>query len=112
VRRLLALLAVAATALPAAAGERVRPIDAAPAARSCSRYGQGFVEVPGTSTCIRIGGRVRADYGVTSRRVISRDQITGFAPSGTVSADVRTETGMGPLRAYVRTRAGGGPFAR
>lgn len=106
---------LAATALIAAAGvaqarERPRPHEPAPM-QACPQYGAGFVQVPGTATCIRIGGRVRADYVVTSRRrSISRDQVSGFSPSGSVSADVRTETGMGPLRAYVRTRAGGGPY--
>lgn len=94
----------------ASAKERPRPFEPS-AMEACPQYGAGFVQVPRTQTCIRISGRVRADYVVTSgRRSFSRDQISGFAPSGSVSADVRSETGMGPLRAYVRTRAGGGPY--
>lgn len=93
----------------ALAAERLRPTETA--GRACPQYGAGFVEVPGTTTCVRIGGRVRADYVATSsRRTISRDQISGFAPSGSMSADVRTETDAGPLRAYVRTRTGGGYY--
>jgi hypothetical protein len=95
----------------AAAKERLRPYEPGASAQACPQYGQGFVQVPGTSTCIRISGRIRADYVVTSRRrTKSRDQIAGFAPSGALAADVRTETSAGPLRAYVRTRAGGGPY--
>ena len=108
----IAILAVSAclAAGAAHAKERLRPYDPGSSMQACPQYGQGFVQVPGTSTCIRIGGRVRMDYGFTSRRAISRDQIAGFGPSGSVSADVRTDTAAGPVRAYVRTRAGGGPY--
>ena len=30
--------------------------------RVCSAYGSGFFYIPGTETCLRVGGRVRADY--------------------------------------------------
>ena len=29
----------------------------------CSLYGDGFYYIPGSETCVRIGGYVRADYG-------------------------------------------------
>ena len=107
--RIAIALALTLAAGGALAAERLRPAETA--ARACPQYGAGFVEVPGTTTCIRVGGRVRADYvASSSRRTISRDQIAGFGPSGSVSADVRTDTAAGPLRAYVRTRAGGGYY--
>lgn len=74
-------------------------------ARSCSRHGPGFVEIPGTSTCIRIGGRVRSEYGTAVRQVL-RDDMAAFRSSGAVSVDSRTDTAYGPLRSYVRLRAG------
>ena len=101
----MALLLVAGAAV---AKERPRPFDPS-ATEACPQYGAGFVQVPGSSTCIRVGGRVRADYVVTSGRS-SRDRASGFSPSGSVSADVRTDTAAGPLRAYVRVRGGGGPY--
>lgn len=109
-RAVLALLAGAAVVSgAAAAAERARAPEGG-AAQACPRHGAGFVQVPGSTTCIRIGGRVRADYGASSgRRTINRDEIAGFGPSGSLSADVRADTDAGPLRAYVRTRAGGGP---
>jgi hypothetical protein len=73
--------------------------------RACPRYGPGFVEVPGSTTCMRIGGRVTSEYTTGTRRV-SRDQIAGFGASGRVSVDTRTDTAYGPLRSYVRVRAG------
>ena len=30
--------------------------------RICSTYGAGFFYIPGTETCLRVGGRVRAEY--------------------------------------------------
>lgn len=106
------ILSLAAAMLVAGgAGARERPRPYEPSGRACPQYGAGFVEVPGTSTCIRISGRVRSDYVVTSgRRRINRDDIAGFSPSGSVAADVRTQTSAGPLRAYVRMRGGGGPY--
>ena len=74
-------------------------------ARACPQHGVGFVQAPGSDSCVRIGGRVAAEAGTGSRRV-SRDQIAGFGASGSVSLDARTNTEMGPLRAYMRVRAG------
>ena len=30
--------------------------------RVCSTYGAGFFYIPGTETCLRVGGRVRAEF--------------------------------------------------
>jgi hypothetical protein len=30
----------------------------------CSLYGEGFVRLPGTDTCVKVGGYVRSDVGV------------------------------------------------
>lgn len=79
--------------------------------RSCPRHGPGFVQLPGTSTCVHIGGRVRSEYG-TSARQIDRDSIAGFGTSARVSVDTRTDTNYGPLRSYVRVRAGTGTGPR
>jgi hypothetical protein len=32
--------------------------------KSCSSYGEGFINVPGTDTCIKAGGYMRTDAGV------------------------------------------------
>ena len=36
----------------------------------CNAYGSGFFFIPGTETCLRIGGRVRADYLYNSAKTI------------------------------------------
>jgi hypothetical protein len=87
--RLLRLLAVvAATSLPIAAsgsgvvaqtltGPNQRPpspppdvAKSSPAAKvkSCSAFGAGFVNVPGTDACIKIGGSVDAGVSVSPGR--------------------------------------------
>lgn len=96
----LAVMAGAAST-PLLAADRF-PVE--PAARSCPGYGPGFVEVPGTSTCIRIGGRVRSEFGVGTNRTASAG-TTGFRNSGQISMDTRTSTAYGPLRTFVRLRA-------
>lgn len=100
----LAALLAALAAGGASAKERPRPVDH-DSMSECPEYGRGFVKVPGTSTCIRISGRVRMDQTIASRRTYH-----GFAPAGSIAADVRTQTDAGPARGYVRLRAGGGPY--
>ena len=80
--------------------------------RVCSAYGEGFFYIPGTETCLRIGGRVRADYLYNEPLLRSEDAI-GFRARGRIQADARTESAYGALRAFVRfeiTRSSGTPF--
>jgi|SRR4051812_8333975 hypothetical protein len=98
----LACLAAFGFATTASAAERPR-LDSA--ARECPQYGPGFVQVPGTATCVRIGGRVASEYGTSTRR---NARGSGFGTSGRVAVDTRTDTAYGPLRTYVRVRAGSG----
>lgn len=79
--------------------------------RPCPRHGPGFVQAPGTTTCVRIGGRVTTEYGASARR-IDRDRIVGFGTSASVALDARTDTDYGPVRTYLRMRAGQGPGPR
>ena len=72
--------------------------------RSCAQQGPGFVEVPGTATCIRIGGRVRAEAGSVTRRRIAREVGAGTGTSARLSVDTRTDTAYGPLRSFVRLK--------
>lgn len=72
--------------------------------RSCARKGQGFVEVPGTTTCVRIGGRVVAEAGASGRRVPKGQLATSV--TGIVLLDARTDTAYGTFRTVVRVKAG------
>jgi hypothetical protein len=50
---------------PAPALAKTAPAKTAPVkqAKSCSSYGEGFVNVPGTDTCIKAGAYVRTEVG-------------------------------------------------
>ena len=54
---------------PQASSKTSRPVSAAkptPAGRAnpCSVYGEGFAYVPGSDTCVKVGGYVRSDTAV------------------------------------------------
>lgn len=78
--------------------------------RVCAAQGAGFFYVPGTDTCIRIGGRVRAElvYGETQNTNLTgvgngrRQDAIGFRARGRLDLDVRTPTDYGTVRAFVR----------
>ncbi len=59
------------------------PGKAAPAeyVRICDTYGAGFFFIPGSDTCLRVGGFVRADYAIYT---------TPRAPARTVRAPPTT----------------------
>jgi hypothetical protein len=80
----------------------------------CSLYGAGFFYIPGTDTCLKIGGMVRADYGFNAGG--SHGQYWDGAQAqynrGThdfqtrtrtqISFDARTQTEYGTLRSFTR----------
>jgi hypothetical protein len=80
--------------------------------RVCSTYGAGFFYIPGTETCLRVGGRVRADYLFNTPLTRASDSV-GFRARGRLNIDTRTATAYGLLRAYIRyeiTRSSATPF--
>src|SRR4051812_26309445 len=84
----------------------------------CSLYGEGFFYVPGTDTCLKLGGylRVQLEMGAGAGGIVDGSQQMG--PSGRLtrdlhndvnyrvravtSWDVRTQTEYGTLRTYIR----------
>lgn len=80
----------------------------------CSAYGSGFFFIPGTDTCLKIGGRVRADYsyvtpkdqfsGVNAANVATVNQAKdgqnalGWEARGRVTVDARTGTAFGTVQ--------------
>jgi hypothetical protein len=83
----------------------------------CSLYGAGFYYIPGTDTCLKIGGFVRADtsfnssgayavpffqgQGATNTR--SKDYYTGRVRAN-LNMDSRTATEYGVVRTFVNTQ--------
>lgn len=46
--------------------DSTKPPKRAPAATSCAQYGAGFVRLPGSDSCIRMGGGLEVGVGVNS----------------------------------------------
>lgn len=80
--------------------------------RVCSAYGNGFFYIPGTETCLRVSGRVRAEYRYVE--TFSRaDSAGGWRARGRLNLDARTQTAYGTLRTFIRyelTRNSGNYF--
>src|SRR5262245_12003356 len=94
------------------------PIKAKPVeyVRVCSLYGAGFFYIPGTDTCLKIGGYLRSDHiygasgpggyylsgvGVFGSRAdrLNTDEYS-FRARINLTTDFRTQTDYGTLRAY------------
>jgi hypothetical protein len=110
------LLLGSAAGVAAVAGAQAAdlPVKAAPVqyVKICSLYGDGFYYIPGSDTCIKFSGYVRADYGwdVTGART---PQYKGAAGAydrtvsrystrhrGSFAIDTRTQTAYGTLRTF------------
>ena len=109
------LLLGSAAGLVAMAGAQAAdlPVKAKPVqyVKICSLYGAGFYYIPGTDTCIKIGGFVRAEwnfnaagsFGVTTASNFTRATQTETTRTRiVVSFDTRSQTAYGTLRSYGR----------
>ncbi len=95
------------------------PVKAKPVqyVKICSLYGAGFYYIPGTDTCIKIGGFVRAEYnfyaggsfnplvrvGAAAPFAVGHDRTTTentMRARIVESLDVRSQTEYGTLRSY------------
>lgn len=79
----------------------------------CDAYGAGYFYIPGSETCLRIGGFVRAEFRALtqSRENIALPAVYGWSPRNqraiatrarvNLTIDARTNTEMGLLRSFV-----------
>ena len=116
------LLLGSATAFVAVAGANAADLPskkAAPATyvKICDAYGEGFFTIPGTETCIKIGGRVRADYAMSGKQTVyattaatsvalakDNENLYGNEARGRVDLDARTPTAYGTVQAVTSLR--------
>ena len=107
-------LMLGAAAAAAATGAQAADLPVAPEpvdyVRVCDAHGTGFFYIPGTETCLRIGGRVRVEARAFdslrdggSAWDARSDISTGFRARGYMRFDSRTNTEYGLLRTYVET---------
>ena len=84
--------------------------------RVCGAYGAGFFYIPGTDTCLRIGGRARFEGGYqpsyTRQSGTNSGDTSGYQGRLRINLDARTQTAYGTLRAFVRLDAGARTGAR
>lgn len=75
-------------------------------------FGASFFYIPGTESCLRIGGRVRAEALIVEP-LTRADDLVGLRARGRIQLDHRTATDYGLLRAFVRfeiTHSSGLPY--
>lgn len=72
--------------------------------RVCDAYGEGFFYIPGTETCLKVGGYVRYDIrgGDDSYTGAERDTWSKRSRAA-LRFDARTETELGTLRSFIQT---------
>jgi hypothetical protein len=118
------LLLATAAGIAATAGAQAAdlPVKAKPVeyVKVCSLYGAGFFYIPGTDTCIRIGGHIRAEYTIGGTNSFAqayanngdglatntRDRnLYQFRNRAYLYHDTRTQTAYGTLRTYTHIRA-------
>src|SRR3982074_3792465 len=113
------LLLGSAAGLVAVAGAQAAdlPVKAKPVeyVKICNLYGDGFFYIPGTETCIRVGGAVMADhyYNALGNGHIHYDAANGAQDRSVspwsqgktrvdLALDPRTQTSYGTLRTFVQ----------
>jgi len=68
--------------------------------RVCDAFGKGFFYIPGTDTCLKVGGRVRIEAYFNDTDD-DNDDFYETRARGYMNLDARNETDYGLLRAYV-----------
>jgi len=119
-----AVVGLAGTAQAADLGKKAPA--AADYVKVCDAFGTGFFYVPGTDTCLQIGGFVWAQYGVYGASTLygpigamaygsgrTRNAISTGA-RWNLHFDARTNTEMGLLRSYIEVQQliGSQPYAQ
>jgi hypothetical protein len=115
------ILLGSAAVLTAAVGAQAADLPSRKAApvqyvKICDAYGAGFFYIPGTDTCLRIGGYVRAEYDYSPGQSVvsaanaritqigSAQDQTGMEMRGRIDIDGRTQTAWGTVQTVVHLR--------
>lgn len=79
--------------------------------RICDAFGARFYYIPGTDTCLRVGGYVRVQSGsvfgdnadLSARYGVPASQVNNWTTQarGHIDLDARTQTDFGLVRAYI-----------
>jgi hypothetical protein len=86
--------------------------------RICDAFGNGFYYLPGTDTCLQVGGQVRAEFHYVDTLDGNGDLLGEDDPElnnftsrarGNVRLDARTQTDFGLIRAFIDLELTVGP---
>ena len=107
------LLAVAGAQAADLPSRKAAPVEYV---KICDAYGAGFFYIPGSDTCLRVGGYVRAEYQYTSGKSVispttglvtqfgSNQDTVGMEFRGRVDLDARTQSAWGTVQTVVQLR--------
>ena len=88
--------------IPGRGPVKTKPAAAQPApqqaTRPCPEYGPGFVRIEGSTSCVRAGGGVRAEFGKSSRNGF------GSSADAMLYGEARSPTPVGEMRAVISGR--------
>jgi len=113
IKRLLAALAATACAGGTAYAADIPPApepDSANFVRACDAFGPGYFYIPGTDTCLRIGGYVRSEVQggdqLYARQSGNRHRNTyAWLSRATLQFSTASETDLGTLRSFMELRS-------
>jgi len=86
------LLSIAAASAADLPSRKSAPVEYV---KVCSAYGAGFFFIPGTDTCLKIGGRVRADYNY----VPAKDTYSALGTANTLTTETYAVSGANGVKA-------------
>jgi opacity protein-like surface antigen len=107
-----AAVIAAGTGVQAADLPTVEPVEYV---RICDVFGTGFYYIPGTETCLKVGGYVRAESHYVSDPDYFDDDDDAYFNNyttrarGQINLDARTQTDFGLVRAYIALEMTVGP---
>jgi hypothetical protein len=73
--------------------------------RVCDAYGEGYFYIPGSETCLKIGGYVRFDMGLGDDPYDGEDIGWSTFTRGTLTFDARNDTEVGTVRSFIELRS-------
>lgn len=101
-RRATGLILIAGMALSPCCARELEKAPAETASQPCPEFGRGYVRAPGSATCMRLSGRVRAGASLH----VGHETAVAPTAAGRFAIDTRTESDLGPIRTFVRVGNG------
>ena len=71
----------------------------------CDAFGKGFFYIPGTETCLKIGGYVRFDPNYGENPYSGDNDGWDAFSRGTITLDAKSDSEFGTLRSFIELRS-------